>query len=256
MKHKKTMGFISVLLFIMLLAGCNAQTPQAEPTIPAPTLQSPQAEPTCVQESPEPEKSDMGAKEATWVIEIDDTQQITDEMGLVWNYRLFIYASKAGGKDVLGNYTGDIVLDMEPDFESAKALAAKEGADLLSMLFKHHSQANNISFEVVAYSPETYAQLMKENIPDNPLLQVNNYTDSIYGLAITRITFETTQEPIDWTISDEEGIYSGTIPGGATTVNVPMEITMDGATVFCHIFQTVHPLDRSFKGVVTGDVID
>lgn len=166
-----------------------------------------------------------------------------------------MYLSKAGGKDVLGNYTGEMVLNMEPDLDSAKKLAEREGAELLAMLFKHYSEAKNISFEVVKYSPETRSKLMKENNPDNPLLQINNPAASIDALAITRVTFEATQEPAGGIVREDNTVGGGAGGGGKTSVTVPVEISVEGATVYCHIYGTVHPLGRSFKGVITGDVI-
>ena len=248
--------FLAFLISISLLTGCNTKAPQMDSPS---ALQSTDGEPSPDEQSEEPgqqsEQSDRQVREANWIIEIDDTQQITDEMGLIWNYKLSLYASKTGGKDVLGNYSGEIVLDMEPDYDSAKALAQKEGAELLSMLFKHHSEAENIAFEVVEYRPETYSALMKENIPDNPLLQISDPDSETDALAITRITFKATQEPINMTISSEGSVYSGSIPGGETTVNVPMEIMINGASVRFYLFETVHPLERAFEGVVTGDVL-
>jgi hypothetical protein len=251
MHYSKISRFIVILITVLLLAGCNTQVPQTG-LVPLPAS----AEPTAALQSPQPEQSEEQTKEANWVIEIEDTQQITDEEGLIWNYALSMYAVKTGGKDVLGDYTGEIVLNMEPDFESAKALAEREGAELLAMLFKHHSEAKNITFEVIKYSPEAYAELMKENIPDNPLLQISNPSASMIGFAIKTITFEATQEPINMTVAGENGTYSGTIPGKKVSVNVPMEITIEDATAFCHLFETVHPLERSFKGIVTGDIVN
>lgn len=250
-KYKKT-GMIILLVFVLLFAGCNAQAPQsnnntvsAAPSVSTAPTASATSQPTPTDPP----------KDANWVIEIDDTQQITDEMGLIWNYQMSFYASKAGGEDVLGSYTGEIVLNMEPDFDSAKALAATEGAELLAMLFKHHSEAQNITFDVLAYDQNTYAQLMKDNAPDNPLLQYGNPNSTADSLAVTRVTFEATQEPINMTVSDENGAYSGTVPGRQVSVTVPMEITIEGADVYCYLYETVHPLNRPFQGIVTGDVL-
>jgi hypothetical protein len=250
-KTKTMMTALFVIIF--MLAGCSAQAPQANMDNAASAAPSASAAPTA-SASAQPTQTDA-PKDANWVIEIDDTQQITDEMGLIWNYQISMYASKAGGEDVLGSYTGEIVLNMEPDFDSAKALAAQEGAELLAMLFKHHSEAQNVTFEVVEYDQDTYAQLMKDSAPDNPLLQFDSPTSTADSLAITRVTFNATQEPIDMTVSDDNGTYSGTVPGRQVSVTVPMEITIEGADVYCYIYETVHPLSRAFKGVITGDVV-
>jgi len=251
---KQTLSVIAVILVLILVcAGCSVQVPQTDLNQVASAAPSVSAAPTAPASS-EPTPSDQ-PKNANWVIEIDDTQQITDDMGLIWNYQISMYASKSGGDDVLGQYTGEIVLNMEPDFDSAKALAATEGTELLSMLFKHHSEAQNVTFELVAYDQDVYSDLMKENSPDNPLLQMGDPNSTADSFAITRTTFNATQEPINMTLSDEDGTYSGTVSGRSVTVTVPMEITIQGANVYCFIYETVHPLSRAFKGVVTGDVI-
>lgn len=249
MSSFKTMRVIAILVSVLLLAGCAA-APKDPASAPQPTS----AKPTAAQQTTEPEQTQAQAKEATWVIEIDDTQQITDEMGLIWNYKLSMYASKAGGTDVLGNYTGEIVLNMEPDFDSAKALAAREGTELLAMLFKHHSEAKDVAFEIAEYSVDAYAEQMKAAMPDSPLLPVGDPNSQASGFAIAGTTFQATQEPINMTIRDEDGTNSGTVPGRSVTVTVPMEITIEDATVYCFFYGTVHPLERSFKGVITGDV--
>lgn len=229
----------TIIILIFMFSGCSSQVPQPS--------------------SPQPEASeqpDSEEKQANWVFEINDTQQITDEEGLIWNYTLSVYASKSGGTDALGSYTGDIVLDMAPDMNSAKALAEGEGAELLAMLFKHHSQANDISFDIVAYSSETRSELMASAAPDNPLLQVGGPLTSVDALAVFPVTFEATQEPISMTVSDGQSTGSGTIPGGQTTVTVPVEISIKGADAYFYIYNTVHPLSRAFTGIITGDVGD
>jgi len=251
-KYQKT-GMIAILVFVLIFAGCSVQVPQTDLDHTASIAPSASVVPTASASSqPTPTEP---PKDANWVIEIDDTQQVTDEMGLIWNYQMSMYASKAGGEDVLGSYTGEIVLNMEPDLDSAKALAATEGAELLAMLFKHHSEAQNVTFDVVKYDRDAYSDLMKENAPDNPLLPFGNPTSTADSFAITRVTFDATQEPINMTVSDENGSYSGTVPGRQVSVTVPMEITIEDADVYCYIYETVHPLSRAFKGIVTGDVV-
>lgn len=200
-------------------------------------------------------QTDQDLKKANWVIEIDDTQQITDTDGLIWNYTLSLYASKMGGTDVNGIYTGEAILNMEPDFESAQALAAREGSELLAMFFKHHSVSQNFTFEIVPYSADVYSKLMKEN-SDNPLLRFDDPESKTEGLAITQITFLATQEPLNMTIRDDGEVMSGSVPGGGKTVTVPIVISTEGAIAWCHIYDTVHPLNRTFKGVIAGDVLE
>ncbi len=251
-KHIFTL-FVAILLAVSILAGCGVQAPKTDLDQAASVAPTVSAAPTASGSSmPSPSEQ---PKNANWAIEIDDTQQITDEMGLIWDYHMTMYASKAGGEDVLGSYTGEIVLNMEPDLNSAKALAASEGTELLAMLFKHHSEAQNVAFDVAAYDSDVYAQLMKENAPDNPLLAFGDPNFTADSFAISRVTFNATQEPIDMTVKDENGTISGTIPGRSVTVTVPMEITIQGANVYCFLYETVHPLSRAFKGVITGDVI-
>ena len=245
MGYLKRLVGIAVLLSVLMLVGCSAQAPSSQ--------SSSQNEPTAAEQSSQPAPTKEQTKEANWVIEINDSQQVTDADGLVWNYKLSMYASKTGGNDVLGNYTGEIVLNMEPDLDSAKALAAREGAQLLAMLFEHRSEAQNVSFEVMEHDADQYAKLMKQAMPDDPLLQFDP-TTTIDCFAITNVTFQATQKPIQMTISDDEGAISGSVPGRTVTVTVPMELTIEGATVYCHIYETVHPVG-AFKGVITGDVI-
>ncbi|MEL7608896.1 MAG: hypothetical protein AAGU74_05280 [Bacillota bacterium] len=243
MKRFRIKGLIAAALCALLLIGCSAPLPQSGSEEPAAAA------------SAQPGQTNPPPKEADWVIEIDDTQQVTDEMGLVWNYKLTMYASKAGGTDALGNYTGELVLEVEPDFESARQLAASEGTELLAMLFKHHSESQDAAFEVIEYTADAYSQMMQQNNPDNPLQGLGDPGASIDGFAVSRVAFAATQEPIDMTIKDDDGdTISGTVPGRAVTVTVPVEITIEGATAYCHIYETVHPLGRSFKGVITGDV--
>lgn len=256
LKIHKTVSMI--FLCILLLTGCQTQASQnnsadsaasGSPVTAAPTASS---EPSA-QQTQKPAESDA-PKDANWVIEIDDTQQITDEIGIIWNYTLTFYASNHGGKDVLGDYSGEAVLKIEPDLASVQAAAAREGSQLLAMLFKYHAEAEDVSFEVFEFSQDKYAELMKENMPDNPLMQFNP-GDAIDFFSVSSTTFDATQEPIDMTIADDDGTFSGTVPGRSTSVNVPFEISFDGATAYCFFYDTPHPLARAFKGVVTGDVI-
>jgi hypothetical protein len=248
MKNIKIIGIITMLMAMLLISACGMQEPQTDLSNP----EAAEAQPTAIEQPPEATTDQT--VEANWVIEIDDTQQITDDEGLIWKYHLTMYASKAGGEDVSGNYTGEMVLTMEPDFDSAKALAEREGVELLAMLFKHHSEAENVFFEVKEYSQDAYAESMKETVPDNPLLQLGIPDSTADNFAVTRVTFNATQEPINMSLKDEDGGFSGTVPGRKVTVNVPMEITIEGATACCYIYETVHPLERAFLGVITGDV--
>ena len=57
------------------------------------------------------------------------------------------------------------------------------------MLFKHHAEAENTAFELIQFSPEAYAELMKNNIPDNPLLQLSAPNTTTESFAVSRVTF-------------------------------------------------------------------
>ncbi len=248
MKFFKPTCAIALLLCLMLLTSCS--TPVQQSNVAAPSSQ-PGASKSAVTPTPQPALQGTKPQNGDFTIAIEDTQQITDEMGLIWNYQLSMTASKTGGGDVLGNYAGEMVLTMEPDFESAQILAQKEGAELLSMLFKHHAEAENTAFELIQFSPEAYAELMKNNIPDNPLLQLSAPNTTTESFAVSRVTFHATQEPINMTVRDDSGTGSGTIPGRQVTVEVPMEIGVEGSRVTCFIYETVHPLSRAFYGTIS-----
>ena len=243
--------WILFLIFALLMTGCAAQAgPDAQP---APAANAPQAPaPNAPADTPQP--TNEQPREATWSIDISDTQQITDEMGLLWNYTLTFHASKPGGTDPIGEYQGEAVLKIEPDMGSAQALAAKEGTQLLAMVFNYHAECENLAFTIAPFSQDAYAAQMKEHNPDDPLSQFNPGDATDY-FAITSATFNGTQESIPMTVSDGKDVISGSVPGRSTTVSVPTEITTDGATAYCFFYNTPHPLARAFKGTVTGDVL-
>lgn len=236
---------VIVLILALLMAGCAAQAGPDAP--PAPAANAPA-------DTPAPQPTDEQPKEATWSIDISDTQQITDEMGLLWNYTLTFHASKPGGVDAAGEYQGEAVLKIEPDMGSAQALAAREGTQLLAMLFDYHAECESLTFTIAPFSQDAYAEQMKRHNPDNPLAPLNP-GDATDCFAITSATFNATQESIPMTISDGKDVISGSVPGRSTTVSVPAEITTDGATAFCFFYNTPHPLARAFKGTITGDVL-
>lgn len=256
MRHIVKRSAAVVMMAALLLAGCSSAVPKQSPIAPSSAAQPAASEAVNSTASTEPLKSNEKEKNANWVIEIEDTQQVTDEAGVIWNYKLSMYASKADGTDVLGNYTGEMTLDMDPDIDSVKALAAKEGAELLSMLFRHQSIAKDVSFEVVKYSQETYNSLMKDNASDLQLRPVGLPDSPLDAVAVSKVTFEATQYPINMNVKDGDVAGSATVPGGKTTVTVPAEVEIEGATAYCYIYKTIHPLGRAFKGVVTGDVLN
>jgi hypothetical protein len=252
MKNKmKLTSLLSLMLALALcVGGCGLVAPPAAQEEPgngsvAAKTAAPATAPAQTQAQP---------VEATWVIEIDDTQRITDEMGLIWNYTLTLHASKPGGTDVAGDYEGEAVLTIEPDFESARQLAAREGTMLLSMLFSFHAECESLSFEVIPFSQDEYAARMKKANPDNPLagLSTGEGTDFF---AIASAAFTATQEPVTMTIEDDGEIRTGTGPGSTMEVAVPTELSTDGAKVYCFFYDTPHPLACAFQGTVTGDVL-
>lgn len=239
---------VSVLILALLMPGCAAQTGPDSPQSPAATVSAANT-PT---DTPQP-TSEL-PKEATWSIDISDTQQITDEMGLLWNYTLTFHASKPGGTDATGDYSGEAVLKIEPDMGSAQALAAKEGAQLLAMVFNYHAECESLTFTIAPFSQNAYVEQMKKYNPDSPLAPFDPGDATDY-FAIASATFNATQEPISMTIDSGKGARSGSVPGQGTAVDVPTEITTDGATAYCFFYNTPHPLARAFKGTVTGDVL-
>lgn len=240
---------VIILILALLVTGCAAQVAPGAPQARANTRQSAATAPP---DTPQP--TNEPPKQATWSIDISDTQQITDEMGLLWNYTLTFHASKPGGTDPTGDYEGEAVLKIEPDMGSAQALAAKEGTQLLAMVFNYHAQCENLTFTIAPFSQDAYAAQMKAHNPDNPLAPFNPGEATDY-FAITSATFNATQESIPMTISNGKDVISGSVPGRSTTVSVPTEITADGASAYCFFYDTPHPLARAFKGTVTGDVL-
>lgn len=246
LKSGKFSFVLMALIFALLLTGCGytsdfggapENTGSKVPT-KAPVSEHPSEAP----------------KEATWIVDISDTQQITDEMGLIWNYSLMLHASKPGGVDATGDYSGEAILSIEPDMASAQALAAAEGTQLIAMLFNYHAECENLSFTIIPFVPDKYAELMEQYNPDNPLARLNP-GDSSDFFAIISAVFSATQEPISMTLSGDKGTISGTVPGRAATVDVPTEISIDGASAYCFFYNTPHPLARAFKGTITGDVL-
>lgn len=249
------------LVSLFLLAGCNTAStqngaspgaPSAEPSgaVASDSVQASAA----AEQTPAAAQTDAQPKAATWVIDINDTQQITDELGIIWNYTLTFHATNPGGTDVLGDYTGDAVLKIEPDFDSTKAAAAREGTQLLSMLFNYHAECDSMTFEVFDFNQDKYAALMREYNPDNPLQQFDPGTATDF-FAVSSATFNSTQEPVSMTIQTDEGPFSGSGGGGGVTVTVPFEITVDGATAYIFFYSMPHPGVPGFKGTLTGDVL-
>jgi hypothetical protein len=236
-------GFIMTVLICLVFTGCNLKLPGSAnlgnpdgSAAPSGELQS--ATPENAAATPSAEEP----KNATWVMEIDDTQEYTDELGIIWNYTLTLHASKPGGTDVTGEYAGDAVLKIEPDFESVQSAAAREGTELLSMIFNYSAECDSLSFVVEEYFKET------GDVPLAPLVP----TDFI---AESSALFNATQEPVGMTIQDDDGVFSGAGGGGAATVDVPFRIDITGASVSIKFDNLPQPFETSFNGTISGDVL-
>lgn len=243
---KLTAFFCLSMAFAFCLSGCGSAAPAAPQDAPETEPSAPPAA--------SPETTQEQEAEATWVVEIDDTQQITDEEGVIWNYTLTLYASKPGGVDATGEYTGEATLKIEPDFDSVRQLAANEGAELLSMLFDFHAECDSLSFEMVPYSQDAYATRMKAVNPDNPLAALSLGID-IDDFALVSAAFTATQVPVNVTLESDGTVASAEGPGSTTQVAVPTEISTYGAAAYCYFYGTPHQLARAFSGTVTGDVL-
>lgn len=244
----------SLMLVCALLAGGCGLFKSAVPGGPGDAPGQEQQEQQGQESAPQATGEEDQPVEATWAIEIDDTQQVADEMGLLWNYTLALYASKPGGADATGEYEGEAVLKIEPDFDSAKALAAREGTELLSMLFRYQAECAQLSFEIVPFSEGEYAARMKAANPDDPLTQFDPGASTDF-FAVVSATFDASQDSIVMTINDDGEIKTGSTPGRAASVTVPVEITFNGANAYCFIYNTPHTLDKAFKGTASGDVL-
>ena len=160
---------------------------------PSPAAPSPSAQP-----SPKASQSADKPKDATWVVDINDTQKYTDSMGIIWNYKLTFHASKPGGKNPTGEFMGDAHLKIEPDFASVQAAAASEGTKVLSMVFNYYADCERLSFVVE-----------KVTAPE-PLAPLTNADFTAEGSAV----FKGTQEPIDMTILHDGKPKTGSGGGG------------------------------------------
>jgi hypothetical protein len=248
----KTSVFIVLLITCaILLAGCATQGAQTGTANSSPAGTEPasaessttlaSAAPTDNQNAPDATPSES-PKNATWVIDINDTTEYTDELGIIWKYTLTFHASKPGGTDTTGEYAGDAVLKIEPDFGTVQAAAAREGTQLLSMIFNYHAQCESFSFVVEKYTNEP------EDGPLAPLSTADFYAES-------SATFDSTQEPVEGTIQTSKGPFTAAGGGGGATVNVPFVIEITGASVSVRFANLPQPLEYAFKGTVTGDVL-
>lgn len=239
MRHR-LMSLTILFLACLLLSSCNllpVQTDSSDAASTSAATDQPSAVPAAA-----PEQTDTAPKNANWVMEINDTQKYTDELGIIWNYTLTLHASKSGGTDVTGEYTGDALLIIEPDFASVQAAAAGEGTTLLSMLFNYRAECQSLSFVVEKLGSET---------EDGPLAPLTN----IDFTAESSAAFDATQEPVTMTIQDEDGPKTGSGGGGGAAVTVPFTVDITGASVSIKFANLPQPFETAFNGTVTGDVL-
>jgi hypothetical protein len=249
--------FVLSILVAAMLFGCAVGGSGSGKTAPAAAGSgaAPSAAPTeAARQTPDSQQATEPPKNATWVIEINDTQQVTDEMGIIWNYTLTFHASKPGGTDVTGEYAGEANLTIEPDFDSVQAAAASEGTILLSMIFNYYANCESLSFVVEKFSEGEYTAGQREFNKDAPLHPLEPGTD-IDFFSFGNALFSATQEPITMTIQEDDGPRTGSGGGGGDAVNVPIEISVDGASVYLFIYNAPHALGEAFEGIVTGDVL-
>jgi hypothetical protein len=261
MLHRNANRFIiPALLATLLLAGCETTDSRTSQS----TAGSASASPSTASSS-EPAASDtqpMAATvpanaaptKATWVVDINDTQQITDDNGIIWNYTLTFHASKPGGRDVTGEFAGDALLKIEPDFASAQAAAAKEGTQLLALIFNYRAECEGLTFTVEKFSQDDYAAQMQEYTKTVPYQPLDPGVSTDF-FAVTNAVFNSTQEPVAGTIQTDKGPFSAAGGGGGTTVSVLTDISVDGASAYVFLYNTPHPLARAFTGTITGDVL-
>lgn len=252
-RFRTTRYIVLLMTVLLLLTSCAAQGSQsgtsssaAAGSASASSDQSAApasaAAPSEVQQAPEPSPSSEQPKNATWVIDIYDTTEYTDEMGIIWNYTLTFHASKPGGMNPTGEFMGDAELKIEPDIDSVKAAAASEGTTLLSMVFNYHAECESLSFVV---------EKMNTEPDDSPLAPLTNVDFTAESSAV----FNSTQEPVQGTIQTDEGPFSAAGGGGGATVDVPFTIEITGASVSVKFESLPQPLEYAFKGTISGDVL-
>lgn len=291
---KKTFSISILILVLLLLCGCGAssqggigsffshlfaskESPELAPLEPIGDEEGPSLaplEPIGDEEGPSlapleplgtpsgsPDDSDSAntskpsPKNADWVIQLDDTQEYTNkESGFLYHCNLYLYATKAGGTDVLGAYTGQIVLKMEPDLEQLAEMIGEDGliVDSISgggVLL----EGFGADFEMVAYNAKDYAKTMKEIFPDQPGLQMTYPNTSINAMALELISMKFHYDSVEASGHDESGnVGQGWGNNAESETEEPVVIQVDGATVYVSFPR--YGFDRAFKGTVVGNV--
>jgi hypothetical protein len=267
--------YLSVaVILLLLLSGCRIPAPfggapktDALPdgTIelaPLPPLASPGISPSpetsasqapSATPSPSPKPADQ-AKDADWLMQVDDTQDYTHpKSGILYHCNLYIYTTKSGGKDVLGEYTGQFVFKMEPDAKSIQELFGEDDAVIDSFTGANLIvEANAAVFTLQNYSDEAYSDGMKTIMPDQPLLQMPPDIKPD-AMALELIDAKFRYEESSLTAHDKDGgSGEGWAPGMSKSVSEPIVLEIRGGTAYVTLPR--YGLDRAFKGTLVGTV--
>lgn len=277
---KKISSITILMLVLSLLCGCGTasqggagslfsqlfaakESPELAPLEPlgdeeAPSLAplEPLGTPTASADvSVSPTGSKPTPLEADWVIQLDDTQDYTNkDSGILYHCNLYIYAEKAGGTDVLGRYTGQVVLKMAPDLEQLAELMGEDGltVDAISggdMLL----EGFGAEFDMIAFNAKEYAEKMKEIIPDQPGLQMTAPNASDNAMSLELVSMKWKFDGGEGSAHDESGNETqgwGVDAKGET--EEPIVLLVDGATVYVTFPR--YGFDRAFKGTIIGNV--
>lgn len=194
-------------------------------------------------------------KNADWIMQVDDTQDYTYEgSGIRYHCQLYLYASKTGGTDVLGHYTAQIVLKMEPDAQQLAAMLAEDG-EIVDSLSGGDTRFESIgaTFDMVAYSAKSFSATLKEIAPNQPLLQMALPGTGENAMALKVHTMSMVLTAPEGTSHDENGNEGAGWGGGSTrTVEQPIVILVNGGTAY--VTFPKYEFERPFKGTIVGTV--
>jgi hypothetical protein len=237
------------------LAPLEPVTDQTDDDLPSLAPLEPLGTPSA---SPGAAVSPSGSKptpiDADWVMQVDDSQDyMNKDSGLLYHCNLYIYAEKAGGTDVLGMYTAQIVLKMEPDLQQLTEMMGEDGlvVDSISggdVLL----EGNSVEFEMVTFNAKDFAAKMKEIAPDQPGMQMTIPDTTMNAMVLELISMKFSYNSAEGTGHDESGNgVEGWGQDAATTVDEPIVIEADGASVYVSFPK--YGFDRAFKGTVIGN---
>lgn len=264
MRLRKAVCLALLLATVLPLSGCRAfdvnfvwngsGNPTARPSenaaIELATLQ-PVTPTPAASATPVPKPT---AKDADWVLQVDDTQTVTqEETGLVWHFNLYMYLQKQGGTAATGEYTGQIVLKAELDGASLAEFAKEDGLTLDSYSQGYRLETAAAALTVEPYMPAGYAAAMARIAPDKATLQMPSPGETASAMALARIPMTSRMDGTTTSGHDEDGHEdSGWAPMDEREVEAPVVIKIDGASVY--VLFPNNPLDREFKGTVTGTI--